>query len=102
MGRSMTRSPVRRFLKVTLPLVAPFLVAGLRIAYGICWKIALVSELFGASTGVGYLLMNAQSTSDAAMVFACCLAIVVIYTVTDQLLLKPLAARFSVNQGQRP
>jgi NitT/TauT family transport system permease protein/sulfonate transport system permease protein len=99
MGRSMTRDPVRRFLKVTLPLLAPFLVAALRIAYGICWKIALVSELFGASSGVGYLLMNAQSTSDAAMVFACCLVIVVIYTATDHLLLKPLAARFSVNQG---
>ena len=43
--------------------------------------------------------MNAQSTSDAAMVFACCLVIVVIYTATDYLLLKPLAERFSVNQG---
>lgn len=99
MGISMTRSPLRRFFKLTLPLVAPFLVAGLRIAYGICWKIALVSELFGASSGLGYLLMNAQSTSDAAMVFACCLVIVVIYTATDYLLLKPLAQRFSVNQG---
>lgn len=99
MGLSMTRSPVRRFFKLTLPLIAPFLVAGLRIAYGICWKIALVSELFGASTGLGYLLMNAQSTSDAAMVFACCLVIVVIYTATDYLLLRPLAHRFSVNQG---
>lgn len=99
MGISMTRSPIRRFFKLTLPLVAPFLVAGLRIAYGICWKIALVSELFGASSGLGYLLMNAQSTSDAAMVFACCLVIVVIYTATDYLLLKPLAQRFSVNQG---
>lgn len=99
MGLSMTRSPIRRFFKLTLPLVAPFLVAGLRIAYGICWKIALVSELFGASSGLGYLLMNAQSTSDAAMVFACCLVIVVIYTATDYLLLKPLAQRFSVNQG---
>lgn len=100
LGLSLTRSPVRRFFKVTLPLVAPFLVAGIRVAYGICWKIALVSELFGASSGLGYLLMRAQSASDAAMVFACCLVIVVIYTVTDWLLLKPLAARFSVNQGQ--
>lgn len=99
LGLSMTRSPVRRFLKVTLPLIAPFLIAGLRIAYGICWKIALVSELFGASSGLGYLLMRAQSASDAAMVFACCLVIVVIYTATDYLLLKPLASRFSVNQG---
>lgn len=100
LGLSLTRSPVRRFLKVTLPLVAPFLIAGLRVAYGICWKIALVSELFGASSGLGYLLMQAQSTSDAAMVFACCLVIVVIYTITDYLLLRPLAVRFSVNQGK--
>jgi NitT/TauT family transport system permease protein len=99
LGRSLTRNPLQRFIKVTLPLVAPFLVAGARIAYGICWKIALVSELFGASSGIGYLLMRAQSVSDAAMVFACCIVIVVIYGVTDYLFLRPLAARFSVSQG---
>jgi NitT/TauT family transport system permease protein len=98
LGRSLSRSPVRRFFKLTLPLVAPFLIAGVRVAYGICWKIALVSELFGASSGLGYLLMNAQATSDAAMVFACCLVIVFIYTATDHLILKPLAKRYSVNQ----
>jgi NitT/TauT family transport system permease protein/sulfonate transport system permease protein len=100
MGLSLTRSPLRRFFKLTLPLVAPFLVAGLRVGYGICWKIALVSELFGASSGIGYLLQRAQSVSDAAMVFACCLVIVIIYGVTDTLFLKPLARRFSVNQDK--
>lgn len=102
LGSSLSRSPWRRFFKLTLPLVAPFLIAGMRVAYGICWKIALVSELFGASSGLGFLLMRAQSTSDAAMVFACCLVIVAIYTVTDHFILKPLAARFSVNQGRNP
>ena len=100
LGRSLTRSPFRRFFKLTLPLAAPFLVAGLRVAYGICWKIALVSELFGASSGLGYLLMRAQTNSDAATVFACCLVIVLIYGVTDYLFLRPLAARYSVNQDK--
>ena len=100
LGASLTRSSVRRFFKLTLPLVAPFLIAGLRIAYGICWKIALVSELFGASSGLGYLLMQAQTVSDAAMVFACCLVIVAIYGATDFLFLRPLARHFSVNQGR--
>jgi NitT/TauT family transport system permease protein/sulfonate transport system permease protein len=100
LGRSLTRSPLRRFFKVTLPLAAPFLVAGLRVAYGICWKIALVSELFGASSGIGYLLMRAQTTSDAATVFACCLVIVLIFAITDYLFLRPLAARYSVNQDK--
>lgn len=99
LGLSLTRSRWRRFTMMTLPLVAPFLMAGVRVAYGICWKIALVSELFGASSGIGYLLMRAQSVSDAAMVFACCLVIVLIYGVSDRILLKPLAQRFSVNQG---
>lgn len=100
LGASLTRNPLRRFFKVTLPLIAPFMVAGLRVAYGICWKIALVSELFGASSGIGYLLMRAETVSDAAMVFACCIVIVAIYGLTDHFLLKPLARRFSVNQGQ--
>jgi NitT/TauT family transport system permease protein len=99
LGRSLSRNPWRRFAKVTLPLMMPFLIAGLRIAYGICWKIALVSELFGASSGLGYLLLRAQSSADAATVFAVCLVIVVIFGVVDRLLLRPLAARFSKNRG---
>jgi ABC-type nitrate/sulfonate/bicarbonate transport system permease component len=98
LGRSLTRAPIRRFVRLTLPLFAPFLVAGVRVAYGICWKIALVAELFGASSGLGYLLMRAQSISDASMVFSICLVIVFVFGVTDWLLLRPLARRFSFNQ----
>jgi len=98
LGHSLTRSVWRRFRLLSLPLVAPFLLSGLRVAYGICWKIALVAELFGASSGLGYQLARAQSVSDATMVFACCIIIVLIFLVTDLLFLKPLVQRFSVNQ----
>ncbi len=98
LGHSLTRSVWRRFRLLSLPLVAPFLLSGLRVAYGICWKIALVAELFGASSGLGYQLARAQSVSDATMVFACCIVIVLIFLVTDLLFLKPFVQRFSVNQ----
>jgi len=98
LGHSLTRSVWRRFRLLSLPLVAPFLLSGLRVAYGICWKIALVAELFGASSGLGFQLARAQSVSDATMVFACCIVIVLIFLVTDLLFLKPLVRRFSVNQ----
>jgi ABC-type nitrate/sulfonate/bicarbonate transport system permease component len=97
MGRSLTRSRIRRFLKLQLPLILPFLIAGVRIAYGIAWKIALVAELFGASSGLGWLLQQAQSRADAATVFAACLVIVVIFATVDGLVLRPLARRYSVN-----
>jgi NitT/TauT family transport system permease protein/sulfonate transport system permease protein len=99
MGRSLSRSRIRLFARVTLPLVMPFLVAGLRIAFGICWKIALVAELFGSQSGLGYLLLRAQSTSDAAMVFACCFIIVLVVFAVDRLAFHPLARAYSKNRG---
>lgn len=97
MGRSLSRSRWRRFVRLQLPLIAPFLVAGLRIAYGIAWKVALVAELFGARSGLGWLLAQAQSRADAATVFAACLVIVAIFATVDGLVLRPLARRYSVN-----
>lgn len=98
LGCSLTRNRWLRFTRITLPLMAPFLVAGLRVSYGICWKIALVAELFGAEKGLGYLLMQAQSASNASLVLACCVLIVIVFTATDRLLLQPLELRFSRNR----
>lgn len=97
MGRSFSRNRWRRFVKVQLPLIAPFVIAGLRIAYGIAWKVALVAELFGARSGLGWLLQQAQTRADAATVFAACLVIVVIFALVDALVLRPLAKRYSIN-----
>lgn len=99
MGRSHSRSRWRLFTRLTLPLTMPFLMAGLRIAYGIAWKVALVSELFGASSGLGYLLMQGQIRADAALVFACCLVIVLIFGTVDRFVLRPIARRYSTTQG---
>jgi NitT/TauT family transport system permease protein len=99
LGYSLTRNRWRRFTRITLPLMAPFLVAGLRVSYGICWKIALVAELFGAEKGLGYLLMQAQSAANASLVLACCILIVIVFTATDRFCLMPLESRFSRNRA---
>jgi NitT/TauT family transport system permease protein len=91
MGRSFTRSSWRTFIKITLPLLVPYLVAALRMSYGVCWKLALVAELFGASRGLGYLMLQAQTTGDAATVFATCFAIVLLFITGERLLIEPLA-----------
>ena len=95
MARSFTRRPVRVLTKVTLPLLAPYFVSALRIAYGVGWKIALVAELFGTESGLGYLLQQAQTVADATTVFATCLAIVVIFFAGEKLVIDPLSRRYS-------
>jgi NitT/TauT family transport system permease protein/sulfonate transport system permease protein len=95
MGRSFSRGiwPVAR--RIALPLLMPYVMAAVRIAYGVGWKIALVAELFGADRGLGYLMLRAQVTSDTAMVLATCLAIVVICAGGERLVIEPVARRYA-------
>lgn len=65
--------------------------AAIRIAYGVAWKIALVAELFGVSTGLGYLMLKAEIVSDAATVYATCFAIVLLFLAGEKLVLDPLS-----------
>ena len=65
MGRSFTRREMRILWRLTLPLLVPYGLSATRIAYGVAWKIALVAELLGASNGVGYLMLRAQTAADS-------------------------------------
>jgi NitT/TauT family transport system permease protein/sulfonate transport system permease protein len=91
MGNSFSRNKYKIFFKITLPLLLPYIIAAIRIAYGVCWKIALVSELFGAEDGIGVIMIRAQTTANASMVFASCFAIVIIFMLGEKLIINPLA-----------
>jgi len=93
MGRSFTKSKVLVFWKITLPLLMPLIFASTRMALGMAWKLSLISELFGASAGLGVVMLNAQETGDASLVMATCCVIVVAYVLSDRLLMEPLVAR---------
>ncbi len=93
MAHSFTRRGGRVLWRIVLPLLAPYLVAAMRIAYGIGWKISLVAELLGAQTGLGALMLRAQTSSDTTTVIAACFAIVLLYAAGEWLVLAPLQRR---------
>lgn len=95
MFRSYSRSRLPLFVKLTLPSLVPYVVASVRMAYGVAWKIALIAELFGAETGLGYVMLQAQTISDVATVLATCLMIVFLFILGDNLILRPIARRFA-------
>ena len=97
MGRSFSRNLFRNFFKLHIPLAVPFIIAGVRMSYGIAWKIAIVAELFGATSGLGWLLQQAQNQSDSQRVLAVCILIVILFSIVDGLILRPVAKRYSVN-----
>lgn len=93
MGRSFTTKRGRVFVSITLPLLLPYIVSALRSAYGVAWKIALVAELFGARSGLGFAMLRAESISDMTGVFAICLVIVFMGIVGDRWIIEPLNRR---------
>lgn len=95
MARSFSRDRTRIVLQVGLPLLLPYMMGALRIAYGVAWKIALVAELLGSTSGLGFLMLRAQGSADLTTVLAACLAIVALFFAGERLLLDPLARRFS-------
>ena len=94
MGRSFTSRQRRMFFRIMLPLLLPYLVGSLRISYGVAWKIALLAELFGARSGVGYVMLQAQVVGDSVTVLSTCLFIVVFFAMGDWLVIRPLARHF--------
>jgi NitT/TauT family transport system permease protein len=91
MGWSFTRRGSRNFVKLVVPMLLPYVMSAIRIAYGVGWKIALVAELFGVSSGLGYLMLKAEIVSDAATVYATCFAIVLLFLAGEKLVLDPLS-----------
>ena len=95
MGRSFTRRRAPIMTSITLPLMMPYVMGALRISYGIGWKISLVAELLGSTSGLGYLMLRAQGSADMTTVMAASLAIVILFVLGERLVLDPLARRFA-------
>jgi NitT/TauT family transport system permease protein len=95
MGQSFTRKRARILWRLTLPLLVPYALSAIRISYGIAWKIALVAELLGAPSGIGYLMLRAQIAADSTTFLATCFVIVLLFVAGERLVIVPLERRFA-------
>src|SRR5215471_2350718 len=66
------------YLKILLPSVLPFIVAGARIAVGRALIAVLVGEFFAASEGIGYAISRFGDIFAIDRMFACILTVMVI------------------------
>ena len=60
MGRSYGMSATTLFWRVILPGALPSIFVGLRYALGIMWLTLIVAETISASSGIGYMAMQAR------------------------------------------
>lgn len=81
LSRSMGGRPLGILLKIRAPNALPSLFAGMKVAISLALVGTIVGEFVASTAGLGYVILNAQSTFDTVRIFAVLLILSVIGTV---------------------
>jgi NitT/TauT family transport system permease protein len=77
-------------IKIYLPTILPHFFSGARLAFGFGWRVSLVAETLGSSSGVGYRLRQAADLIQTDQVFAWTLSLIVLMAAIEMGVLRPL------------
>ncbi|GAA4219438.1 NitT/TauT family transport system permease protein [Sagittula marina] len=78
-----------RLRHVTVPQLAPFITAAARSGIAVIWKIVLVVEFLGRSSGVGFQIHLYFQLFDVAMVLVYAFSFIVVMLMVEWLVLQP-------------
>jgi NitT/TauT family transport system permease protein len=90
LARVLRFSRGKTLTKIYLPSILPYFFSGARLAFGFGWRVSLVAETLGASSGVGYRLRQASDLIQMDQVFAWTIVQVAMMLVIELGLLRPL------------
>jgi NitT/TauT family transport system permease protein len=95
MGQAFHLNKFAIVRKIIFPQLLPHILAAMRYALGICWKICTTVELIGMSSGVGYQLNYWFGLFSMTQVFAWTLLFLLIMFAIEFLLFKPVEKRLT-------
>jgi ABC-type nitrate/sulfonate/bicarbonate transport system permease component len=93
MGDVYRLSGRRKFTSIVVPSTLPFLVAGMKIGFGLALKVSVVAEIFGVTSGIGYVMNYSREILATQMVFVWALVMIAIMTLTDTLVFDAVSRR---------
>lgn len=85
-GMIFELSPVGLITRIIFPAATPAWITGLRNGMGSGWTVAVAAELMGASTGLGFLMYDAQQVSRADIIMASIILFAIMGKISDSVL----------------
>jgi sulfonate transport system permease protein len=85
-GRAFRLSGFAMIRRILLPAVLPAYVLSLRAGLGLGWMFVLAAEFLGASSGLGFLLIDGQQLGKPAQIVAAILAFAILGKLSDWLI----------------
>ena len=93
MGQVYRLSGWEKFQSIVIPSTIPHLVAGMKVGFGLALKVSVVAEIFGVTSGVGYIMNYSREILATQMVFVWALVMIAIMLVMDKLVFESLTRR---------
>ena len=69
MGQVYRLSGWEKFRSIVIPSTIPHLVAGMKVGFGLALKVSVVAEIFGVTSGIGYIMNYSREILATQMVF---------------------------------
>jgi sulfonate transport system permease protein len=85
-GRAFRLSGYAMIRRILLPAVLPHYVLALRAGLGLGWMFVLAAEFLGASSGLGFLLIDGEQLGKPAQIVAAIVAFAILGKATDWLI----------------
>jgi NitT/TauT family transport system permease protein len=93
MGDVYRLSGRRTFTAIVVPSTLPYLVAGMKVGFGLALKVSVVAGIFGVTSGIGYVMNYSREILATQMVFVWALVMILVMTLTDKLVFDAAARR---------
>lgn len=85
-GYSLGFSKMKVFFKIMLPNALPDILVGMRVGLGYSWRAIIGAEMIAASSGLGYMILDAQQMSRSDKVVVGIFVIGIVGYLCDRLL----------------
>jgi NitT/TauT family transport system permease protein len=95
MGDVYRLTAAQKFTAIVVPSTLPYLLAGMKVGFGLALKVSVVAEIFGVTSGIGYAMNYSREILATRMVFVWALVMILIMVATDKLLFDPLNRRLT-------
>ena len=75
---------------VLIPTVIPFVFAGVRLSFALAWKVEAITEVFGSSNGIGYMIRHSYDQFSVAGILAWMFFFVIFIVLMERFVLQPV------------
>ncbi|QUH27163.1 ABC transporter permease [Serpentinicella alkaliphila] len=87
-GDSFGLTGFEKFCKIIFPATLPYIFIGIRLGLGYSWRALIGAELVAASSGIGYMILDAQQLSRTDVVLVGIFTIGILGSLIDLIVIK--------------